>query len=315
MSLKGIEIVMAKSDFRVGEVAKGSVIVACDGQVSHKGISVDVSGTVSMQLPPKGVGVFESVYKVVKPVTMLTHNLKIAPAGKLSEGRSVFPFEVPLKPIPKESNGAGLLLESYLGVFINVQYWVHVEIQRGGLSKNAKESIQLVVLNPLPVPPIPPSSQNLGFVLDPSTAEQWAEKAAKAKVDKASVKFAVKGQIDRTVCDITQPFTGSINVEHSSLPIRGIDLHLVRIESCQVPDSQQVAKEATFVQTTQLAFGDPCRDFTIPLYMQFPRLFTCPTQQALHFKVDFEVALVVLFEGHEDLYGLMKFPITLFRKE
>ena len=42
---------------------------------------------------------------------------------------------------------------------------------------------------------------------------------------------------------------------------------------------------ATEVQNIQLAEGNPCHNFGIPIYMVFPRLFTCATTLAKTFKV------------------------------
>lgn len=45
------------------------------------------------------------------------------------------------------------------------------------------------------------------------------------------------------------------------------------------------ARDATEVQNIQIADGDICRNLSVPLYMVFPRLFTCPTLETTNFKV------------------------------
>ena len=94
---------------------------------------------------------------------------------------------------------------------------------------------------------------------------------------------------------------------------------------------------ATEIQNVQIGWGDVCRQMAIPIYMIFPRLFTCPTmltpgtnesyrsfsrlmQSVLMvvsgltlqaFKVEFETNVVVLFEnGHMITEN---FPIILYR--
>ena len=42
---------------------------------------------------------------------------------------------------------------------------------------------------------------------------------------------------------------------------------------------------ATEIQNIQVADGDVCRGMEIPLYMVFPRLFTCPTLFTDNFKI------------------------------
>ena len=71
------------------------------------------------------------------------------------------------------------------------------------------------------------------------------------------------------------------------------------------------AREATEIQNLQLAEGDVTRNLGIPIYMLFPRLFTCPTTKSESFSVEFEVNIIVVFEDH---YMVTEnFPIVLVR--
>lgn len=45
------------------------------------------------------------------------------------------------------------------------------------------------------------------------------------------------------------------------------------------------ARDATEIQNIQIAEGDVCRCLPIPIYMVFPRLFTCPTLETTNFKI------------------------------
>ncbi|KFO06590.1 Down syndrome critical region protein 3, partial [Balearica regulorum gibbericeps] len=51
------------------------------------------------------------------------------------------------------------------------------------------------------------------------------------------------------------------------------------------------ARDATEIQNIQIADGDVCRGLPIPIYMVFPRLFTCPTLETTNFKVGKSVGL------------------------
>lgn len=42
---------------------------------------------------------------------------------------------------------------------------------------------------------------------------------------------------------------------------------------------------ATEIQNIQIGEGNPCTNLPIPIYMIFPRLFTCPTLSTSNFKV------------------------------
>ncbi len=71
------------------------------------------------------------------------------------------------------------------------------------------------------------------------------------------------------------------------------------------------AREATEIQNLQLVDGDVTRQLGIPLYMLFPRLFTCPSTRCESFSVEFEVNVIVVFE---DQYMVTEnFPVVLVR--
>ena len=99
----------------------------------------------------------------------------------------------------------------------------------------------------------------------------------------------------------------------SEAVIKSIELQLCRVETVKNPDNGAIAREATEIQNIQIADGDVCRNLVIPMYMIFPRLFTCPTMITDTFKVEFEVNLLVVFcDGYmvtED------FPIELYREK
>jgi hypothetical protein len=73
------------------------------------------------------------------------------------------------------------------------------------------------------------------------------------------------------------------------------------------------AKESTEIQNIQIGEGDVVRGMPIPVFMVFPRLFTCPTTSAKTFKIEFEVNLVIMLaDGH---LITENYPIKLLRFE
>ena len=83
----------------------------------------------------------------------------------------------------------------------------------------------------------------------------------------------------------------------------------MRVETCGCADGY--ARDPTEIQNIQIAEGDVCRGMEIPIYMVFPRLFTCPTVASSNFKVEFEINVVVLLA---DGYLITEnFPIKLVR--
>ncbi|KAF6122546.1 VPS26 endosomal protein sorting factor C [Phyllostomus discolor] len=140
------------------------------------------------------------------------------------------------------------------------------------------------------------------FTITPETLQNVKERASLPK-------FLVRGRLDSTSCVITQPLTGELVVESSEAAVRSIELQLVRVETCGCAEGY--ARDATEIQNIQIADGDVCRGLSIPIYMVFPRLFTCPTLETTNFKVEFEVNIVVLLQG--DHLITENFPLRLCR--
>jgi hypothetical protein len=77
--------------------------------------------------------------------------------------------------------------------------------------------------------------------------------------------------------------------------------------------AEGIAREATEIQSIQIASGDVCQgdQWVLPIHMFFPRLFTCPTMSSRSFKIEFEVNVVVkLADGHVIAEN---FPLNLYR--
>ena len=258
-----------------GQTVSGVVTVHGNGAaLPHEGISLVAEGAASLQLSAKSVGLFEAFYSSIKPVQLLAHSQDLQPAGKLPDGGVDFDFEIPLTPTSGEK-----LLESYHGVFVNIQYVLTVEVRRGMLSKNLKRSIEFIVEAPDARQPTPAPAP---FTIVPESLEN-VRKSSLHQVP----SFKITGQIDSTVCNLSAPFTGQVVVEDCSATIRSIELQLVRVETCGYQDG--TAREATEIQNIQIADGPICHGWPIPIHMVFPRLFTCPTVSTRTFKVELGV--------------------------
>jgi len=283
--------------YRTGERVRGVVVIQRSGSMSHSGITMKVEGVIKLQLSARSVGLFEAFYSSIKPMVLLDYEIDVAKPGKVPDGVTEFPFEFEMEPV----SGQKRLFETYHGVYVNCTYTISVECVRGMLKNNLTSELEFIVECPdfgeNPPEPVP-------FDITPGTLEN---------VKRSSLKniphFRIIGKLHRTNCQVHIPFTGQIVIESSAAPIKSIELQLVRVET--VAYSEGTAREATEIQNIQLADGDVCRDLTIPMYMVFPRLFTCPTVDTLHFKVEFEINLVVLFA---DGYMVTEnFPLNLFR--
>jgi hypothetical protein len=69
--------------------------------------------------------------------------------------------------------------------------------------------------------------------------------------------------------------------------------------------------KVTEIQNVQIGDGDVLRGVPIPIYMIFPRLFTCPTLCTTNFKIEFEINLVVIFNDGKLITE--NFPLKLTR--
>ncbi|XP_071959166.1 vacuolar protein sorting-associated protein 26C-like [Antedon mediterranea] len=281
--------------YHEGEVLAGVVVVDSKGELQHQGINLLIEGLVTLQLSSKSVGLFEAFYSSLKPITLLNYSLVVAKPGKLPSGRTEIPFEVPLKP-----KGNKALHETYHGVFVNIQYLIKTDIKRPLLAKDLTKTVEFIIEYKPQKEKIIPNP--VSFSIKPETLQNVKDKSNLPK-------FLVKGRLDSAHCNITKPLTGQLVVDHCDAPIKSIEIQLVRVETCGCAEGY--ARDATEIQNIQIGEGDVCRGLTIPIYMVFPRLFTCPTLATSNFKIEFEVNVVVVLQ--DDHLITENFPIKLNR--
>jgi len=295
MASMDIKLKKVNKVYREGEKISGTVIVIGRGEVVHSGISLSLEGTVNMQLSAKSVGMFEAFYNSVKPITVLNTILELVKPGKLPSGTTEIPFEIPIRHLKNKT-----LFESYHGVFINIQYLIKCDMKRSLLNKDLSKSTEFIIEDQ--PNKIEEQSKKIAFSINPDSISV-------SKKNLRIPKFSIKGHIDSTNCNILKPFTGELIVENSEVAIKSIEVQLVRVETCGCAEGY--AKDATEIQNLQIADGDVCRNIAIPIYMIFPRLFTCPTTETPNFKIEFEINIVVVFL--DDHLVTENFPVKLYR--
>lgn len=288
-----IQLKRADKVYRDGDMISGVVVVSCKDSFSHQGINLSVEGNVSLQLSAKSVGLFEAFYNSLKPIQLVSYNLELGKGGRFPKGETEMPFEIPLKAKPGQT-----CYETYHGVFVNIQYVMKCDMKRGTFSKDVTKSIEFIVEATKQVE----SGKEVEFTISPASLENLKDR-------KAVPDFLVEGRLVSSVCSITKPFVGEITVVRSEAPVKSIELQLVRVETCGCLEGY--AKDATEIQNIQIGEGDVCRGFAIPLYMIFPRLFTCPTLATDNFKVEFEVNVVIVLVTGDLITE--NFPIRLLR--
>ncbi|XP_055316806.1 vacuolar protein sorting-associated protein 26C [Sitodiplosis mosellana] len=270
------------------ESISGLLQIHCPTETKHDGIVVALDGMVNL--------------RGIKPFQLLSNCIQLAGAGKLSQGFSELAFEFELKCVKE------ILYETYHGVFININYMIKCEIKRSFLAKTIAKSQQFVIQYK-PQPKLPPNNKskceqaNVTFTISPETLQ----KTGKERI--SIPRFLITGSLDAVDCCISKPFTGHLTIQHTEVAIKSIDLQLLRIETCG--STEGYSRDATEVQTIQLADGNVCPKLEIPINFLFPRLFTCPTLISKNFKIEFELNLFVIFQ--DEYLVTENFPIVLHR--
>jgi len=281
--------------YKPGDIVTGNINIHTTSSFAHAGISIEMNGVVGLQYSAKSVGLFEAFYNSLKPVTMFDYKLPIAATGTVQEGVTDIPFEFLLKPLEGQE-----LHESYHGVYVNISYVLKAVVVKRYFGKDLDKSLEFIVEIEKKDPPKP---QREDFDISQTSIE-----VKKKGLDLPD--FRIFGHMDSLILPITQPLTGTLVLEHCSEAIKGIELQLVRLETCGCADGY--AKEATEIQNIQIVDGDLPRGVEVPIYMVFPRLFTCPSLTASRtYKIEFQVNIVMMMPDGRLLSK--KFPLTLVR--
>jgi hypothetical protein len=281
--------------YKDGDTVKGTVAVVTKDPISHNGLMLTMEGIVNLQLSAKSVGMFEAFYNSIKPIQVLNYTVELAKPGKIPSGTTEIPFELPLKP-----KSGKKLYETYHGVFVNIMYTLKCDMKRSLLAKDLQKVSEFIV------------EYSDGCTVATEKPVEFSitpDSLANVKERSNVPDFHITGKIDTVNCCIVKPFTGELCVEKCTAPIRSIEIQLVRVETCGCAEGY--ARDPTEIQNIQIADGDVCRKVMIPIFMIFPRLFTCPSLSTSTFKVEFEANIVIVFQ--DDHLVTENFPITLHR--
>lgn len=118
-------------------------------------------------------------------------------------------------------------------------------------------------------------------------------------------KFEFFGEISSTNCQFNECFDGNLICKDSELQIKSIEIQLVRVETFEGKTNP------TEVQNIQVADGNGIPDLEIPMYMLFPKIYSCATCEHTKFRIEFEVNLIVIFLNGYQLTE--NFPIRIYR--
>lgn len=289
--------------YNPGDTVRGQVVITSpQGSLKHSAIKLHVEGKVTLQLSARSIGLLEAFYSSLQPVQLLDFDLVVSSGGKCQPGQTEYPFQFVLAP----STSSQSLYDTYHGVYVNVQYTASVEVERGLMSKNLLNNKEFIVelLADEELKRSQQKAEQFKFKIAPSSLQN-VKASSRSKIP----EFKFEGYLDHTTCSINESFSGKLVIKKCAVDIKSIELQLVRVESCTYMEGE--AREATEIQNIQIADGNIVRDLALPIYMVFPRLFTCTTAISKSFKIEFEVNLIVLFADNHMVTE--NFPIKIFR--
>lgn len=262
------------------DILSGCVQFQCSSDVKHDGIYLTLEGVVNLQLGTgKSIVLMDAFYNSLKPIVLLNSTLELSSSGRLSAGISEFHFEYPLQ-CKKEPR---VLYETYHGVYININYQLRCDVKRNFLAKSLQK-VQQFCLQYKPTSNGRPNdqqqispSQHIQFTINPESL------LCNVRERITIPRFLLTGYLVSNELCVTQPLEGQLTLEYSEIPIKSIELQLLRVETCG--SDEGFSKDTTEIQTIQIADGHICTKLNIPIYMLLPRLFTCPTLITKNFKI------------------------------
>jgi len=123
-------------------------------------------------------------------------------------------------------------------------------------------------------------------------------------------KFKLICRVDNTNCDLNNFFDGFVSILECDTVIKSIELQFVRNELINLPNGEQIS-EISEIQNLQIGDGDVNREVEIPLFMIFPRYFSCASLETKIAKITFEMNLIVVF--YNGLVITENFPVNTWR--
>ncbi|CAK7349576.1 unnamed protein product [Dovyalis caffra] len=275
------------------EPVEGKIVIKSPSSISHYGIRLSVNGSVNLQVRGGSAGVLESLYGVVKPITIVNKSIEVRQSGKIDSGTNecllVVADTICCGFETNRRKNLERFYETFHGTNISIQYLVTVDIARGYLHKSLSTTMEVIVeSDKADLLERPVSSEMAIFYITQDTQRHPLLPELK------SGGFRVTGRMS-TLCSLLDPISGDLTVEASAVPISSIDIHLLRVESILM--GEKIVTETSLIQTTQIADGDVCRNLTLPIYVILPRLLTCPSVFAGPFSIEFKVSIVISFQS------------------
>lgn len=123
-------------------------------------------------------------------------------------------------------------------------------------------------------------------------------------------QFQIECYVENINNCIDKPFNGFCCVKNCSVEIKSIELQFIRNEKILVKGLEDQGGSSE-IQNLQIGDGDVLRNSEIPMYMLFPRIFSCANLDNNNVKLSFEMnIIIVLVNG---VVIMDNFPVNLWR--
>jgi hypothetical protein len=235
--------------------------------------------------------------------TFLKKDLKIISEGTLekSNNPSSIYFKFPLIP---ESNDN--YYESYHGVVISIIYELSCNLQVINSNENYNSDKVKININ---VPGMG-INNNFGCKLVPYYFNLNNKNMENNQLQNKSLPdFNIECFINNINCNFDKPFDGYIIIHNCNVEIKSIELQFLRHEETVINNVN--INETSEIQNLQIGDGDVNKNIEIPLFMIFPKTFSCATLNNNKIKISFEMnVMVVLVDG---VIIMDNFPVNLWR--
>jgi hypothetical protein len=137
---------------------------------------------------------------VLKPIQIVNIEKEILTSGKFPEGIKEIPFQFNLIPISNQS-----LIDTYHGVSISVLYTIMIICERGVMKKKLTCDYEFIVQVPFKLYDTITDYNAKMFNISLDSLQNIDQKLLLTLPN-----FKISGKIYKTICPITQPFTGII---------------------------------------------------------------------------------------------------------
>ncbi|KAF5226582.1 hypothetical protein ECC02_000083 [Trypanosoma cruzi] len=288
-----------------GEEVTGCVVVNYATSSSFVDINLTVLGVVAIQFPyGENASVFRRVGNI-KPLKVMSLQIPLFRRGtQIPAGKTEVPFTFEIRA----SHPDVPLVQTYTGVHVTCNYTI-VAISTGIMSSDVSEVVPIYVIVPgqgQPPPHVLKEDTGVRFELNEESLEVLCDRPTPS--DRVNPNFLLEGCFDRYYNDIDIPLSGWIVVRRCSAKILSIELQMQRVEQAATPG--KIVREVTELQTIQIADGNVLRNLEIPIYMIFPRWYTCPSLKTPNIRVVFDANVLVKLQGRQLLRKVV--PIHLY---